>query len=175
VTDGQVNLVLTLTGATNNVAFHIDEFKIYGAVVDQGLPLLGTSAFWLDLIGPTVTGTNSATQSFQFTGSNLDPASGNLLVQSPGQGFEVSANGVTWGTSVQLAYSDGAIDAPIHVRHAAANPGLYSGTIMLSGGGASPVGVQVSAQTVRYMPEVIYLHNFGTQTISGSPYTVSPL
>jgi hypothetical protein len=175
VTDGQVNLVLTLTGSSANTAFNIDEFMLFGEVVTAGAPLLATSVYELDFFGPTVTGTNSATQSFQFTGSNLDPASGNLLVQSPGQGFEVSANGVTWGTSVQLAYSDGAIDAPIHVRHAAANPGLYSGTIMLSGGGASPVGVQVSAQTVRYMPEVIYLHNFGTQTISGSPYTVSPL
>ncbi|MDX9751682.1 MAG: hypothetical protein RBT71_11420 [Flavobacteriales bacterium] len=177
VADGRVDLVISLTGSTANTAFNIDEFRLFGEVLSAGGPLLAVSTFALDPFGPQVVGGSTAAQSFDVSGTDLVPAAGQVTVDVPGgTGFEISLDGVDWATTLQLPYAAGTL-APtaVMVRYAPMAPGIQSGLATVQGGGAEPLTVALSGQGVLHAPVTIYHHNFGTQIISGSPYTVSPL
>lgn len=91
----------------------------------------------------TTSGTASASQNFDLTGTNLSPASGNLTVAAP-TGFEVSTNNSSFSPSVSVSYTVGTASQTIYVRIAStASAGSPSGNVSNSGGGATTVNVAV--------------------------------
>lgn len=113
-----------------------------GSVTLPATPSLSASVSALSGF-QTTSGTASASQNFDLTGSNLTPASGNLTVAAPA-GFEVSTNNSTFSASVNVAYSGGSASQTIYVRIAStASAGNPSGNVTCSGGGATSTDVAV--------------------------------
>ncbi|MEI6607824.1 MAG: InlB B-repeat-containing protein, partial [Verrucomicrobiota bacterium] len=116
----------------------------------------------------TTYGTPSATPtSFHVSGSGLTGAPGNLTVTPP-SGYEVSlSSGAGYSTSLSVPYSSGTLAyTQIYVR-LAATAGVagspYSGTITVSGGGASSQTLATASSTVAK----------ATATVVVTPYTVT--
>jgi hypothetical protein len=93
----------------------------------------------------TTAGTASVSQSYDLSGSDLSPASGNITVSAPTD-YEVSLNNSTFSNNVSVAYTGGALaSTPVYVRIAAsASAGSPSGNVINSGGGASDANVAVT-------------------------------
>lgn len=93
----------------------------------------------------TTYGSPSIPESFTVSGSGL---SGDVTVTAPA-GFEVSTDGSTFSTSVNLVNTGTLTSVPVYLRLAAtASAGNYSGNIVLSAPGVSDVDVPVPLSTV---------------------------
>lgn len=149
------------SGSTANAPGDFDPGAWIG-VVSSG-PSLSTSPTVLSGFA-TTSGTNSASQSFDISGSDLSPASGNVVITAPAD-YEVSLDNSSFSANVNLAYTGGAISAiPVYVRIAAsASAGSPSGSVDINGGGTS-VSVGVSG-TVCPAPSGNF--NVGDITIIG--------
>ena len=80
----------------------------------------------------------STSQSYDLSGSNLTPASGNILVTGS-TNYEVSLNNTIFSGSVNVPYSGGSLLAtPIHVRlKAGLLGGTYNGELITNAGGGA--------------------------------------
>ena len=87
----------------------------------------------------TIFGTASTAQSFSISGSNL---TANLVATAP-TGFEVSADGTTYGTTATYSQTGGSASGTLYIRlSASAAVGSYnSQNIVLSSAGATPVNI----------------------------------
>ncbi len=136
----------------------IDEIRVGPAWADV-TPLGGTPA--LSVAPATLTGFQyflgagpSTSQSYNLSGSNLNPTSGNLTVTGATH-FEVSLNNTTFSGSVTVPYTGAALAAtPVYVRMAA---GFALGNYNLenvanTGGGASATNVVCSGSVIKAEP-----------------------
>ncbi len=96
----------------------------------------------------------SASQTYNLSGSNLTPASGNLTVTGTTH-YEVSTNNTTFSNSVTISYTGSALSAtPVYVRLLAGLAlGTYNGeNVANSGGGATTINVTCSGTVVKPEP-----------------------
>lgn len=87
----------------------------------------------------------SAVQTASISGSNLTPASNNIMAVAPAD-FEISLDGTSFGASIAIAYSGGALSATtVHVRmKAGLQSNSYSGLLAITGGGAGEVNIALA-------------------------------
>jgi len=82
--------------------------------------------------------TQSASQTFNLSGTNLTGAPGNITVTAPNTDFQVSNNNSTWGATTTIAYTSATLSStPVYVRFTPQTSGADSGNITFSGGGTS--------------------------------------
>lgn len=132
--------------------------------------------------------TNSVSQSFTLSGVNLTGTPGVITVTSPSTDFEVSSDNTNWGATASVAYSSATLSStPVYVRFTPQTAGLKSGSISISGGGAtasvavsgtgvSPATPALNAGTVNDFGNVTVLTNSASQsfTLSGINLTGAP-
>ena len=108
--------------------------------------------------------TNSTSQLFNLSGSNLTGGSGNITVTAPSTDFQVSNNNTTWGASTTIAYSSATLAAtPVYVRFTPQLSGAKTGNITFSGGGAvSPPTIALSGTGVLPTPVAAAATNIAT-------------
>lgn len=108
-------------------------------------------------------GSNSSSQSFNISGTNLTGAPGNITITAPSANFQVSNNNTTWGASTTIPYSTATLSATsIFVRFTPQSAGPQSGNVSITGGGiATAVLVAVSGNGV--------VPSTPTISITGSP------
>ncbi len=84
-------------------------------------------------------------QTTTITGSNLTPDAGNISAMHS-ESFEISADGITFGTTVTMPYTGGTLAATtVHVRLKAGLPaGNYSEILTISGGGAGSLSISLT-------------------------------
>lgn len=116
-----------------------------------GSPSLSVSSSSL-AFGSLVVGSQSASQSFNLSGSNLTGAPGNIIVTAPSTDFQVSNDDASWGSSTTIAYTTGTLAAtPVYVRFTPQTGGPKGGSITFSGGGVA-------------IPPTVALTGTGTKT-----------
>ncbi|MBU1050639.1 hypothetical protein KKG90_11525 [Candidatus Bipolaricaulota bacterium] len=137
-----VGMVLVLLGASAALAFGFGGATIYSS--DSGSTIALPS---------TEVGTAGTAVAFTISGVSLTPADGLLTVTAPAH-VEISADGASWGSSFTVAYTGAFLpSATVYVRLAEiSSPGLYGGTVIISGGDADSV-YQSASGTVTYVPE----------------------
>lgn len=92
----------------------------------------------LSAFANTIVGSFSATQTFSLSGVNLTGAPSNVTVTSPSTDFQVSSNGTTWGSSINVPYTNTTLaSTTVYVRFSPQSTGTKSGNISISGGSAS--------------------------------------
>ncbi|MDY0083483.1 MAG: hypothetical protein RBR74_09905, partial [Ignavibacteriaceae bacterium] len=104
----------------------------------SGDPLLSVSPQTLSGFNYLTGGGPSQSQSYNLSGSDLDPANGNIVVTGS-TNYEVSLNNTTFSSSLNVPYTGGTLaSTSIYVRLKAGLPGgMYNGEeISNSGGGA---------------------------------------
>lgn len=96
-------------------------------------------------------GDSSTAQIFSVSGSNLDPANGNITVTAPAD-FQVSKDNITYNNSVTQAYTGGTLSATnFYVRlNSGLSVGTYTGNITIAGGGADDAIVSVEGIVTEY-------------------------
>jgi len=105
-------------------------------------PVINTTATLTSLT--TIYGVASPSESFMVTATNTTAG----VLVTPPQGFEVSADGQTYGPTATVGQA-GNIDAPVYIRLAATTVfGIYSGQIVLSSAGAQDVNVDMPQSNV---------------------------
>ena len=93
--------------------------------------------------------TNSASQSFDLSGTLLTGSPGSLTVTAPSTDFQVSNNNTAWGASTTIAYTSATLAAiPVYVRFTPQTTGAKSGNVTVAGGGATTINVAVSGTGV---------------------------
>lgn len=94
-------------------------------------------------------GATSSSQTFNVSGSDLTGFPGDITVTAPA-GFQVSLDGVTWSTSVNIPYTSATLaSTQVFVQFVPQAAGAASGDITITGGGiANPVLVAVSGTGV---------------------------
>ncbi len=121
-------------------------FSVTNVSVGTGGAVPTLTAGTVTDFGNVVVLTNSASQSFNLSGSNLTGAPGNITVNAPSTDFQVSNNNSTWGASTTIAYTTATLAAtPVYVRFTPQTTGLKTGNVAITGGGvSSAVNVPVS-------------------------------
>jgi hypothetical protein len=112
-------------------------FSVAGSATLTAIPTSLSGFSYLTGSGPSVS------QSYNLSGADLTPASGNIIVTGS-TNYEVSLNNSTFSSNVNVPYSSGALAAtPVYVRLKSGLPsGIYDGEIITnSGGGATDVTV----------------------------------
>jgi hypothetical protein len=88
--------------------------------------------------GNVTVATNSTSQSFTLSGTNLTGAPGNITVTAPSTDFQVSNNNSTWGSSTTIPYASATLSSTnVYARFTPQSAGLKTGNISISGGGAT--------------------------------------
>ena len=127
-------------GSTNAQGLAIDDVTIRASGGPAG-PFIGgaatTTAF------TTTYGTQSAAQAFAVSGSNL---TADLVATAPA-GFEVSSDGVAYGSTATFVTAGGSASGSLRLRLAATAPaGVYNAqSVVLSSPGATSVNITTAA------------------------------
>ncbi|MEO6668106.1 MAG: choice-of-anchor D domain-containing protein [Ferruginibacter sp.] len=100
--------------------------------------------------GNVVVSTNSPSQNFNLSGSNLTGAPGTITITSPSADFQVSNDNSVWGVSTTIPYTSATLAAtPVYVRFTPQTVGPKSGNVNIIGGGVTTaVTVAVSGNGV---------------------------
>jgi hypothetical protein len=118
----------------------------------------------------TISGTASASQSANISGTSLLPSAGNILITAPA-GYEVF-NGISWVSSYNIAYTGGELTStPVQIRVAASNPpGFPSGAVTAAGGGATTANLTVSGSVTGSFTagNIAILRAIGTSNVATS-------
>ncbi|BDQ02184.1 T9SS type A sorting domain-containing protein [Ignavibacterium sp.] len=128
----------------------------------SGQPLLTANPTTLSNFNYIVGGGPSTSQSYNLSGSDLNPPSGNITVTAP-TNYEISLNNSTFSNSLLVPYSGGSLaSTPIYVRlKAGLTGGLYNGEVIInSGGGASDAIVSCNGFVIKPEP-TNHVSNFG--------------
>lgn len=141
---GNVELILRMYGANGNQQIILDNISWTG--FSAGDPLLSSSTNSITGLNYfTFDGGPSASQSFDITGSNLNPADAAITITAPAN-FEISLDDVSYGDSRTLNAADGELESTtIFVRLIdGLTTGSYSGNVSITGGGADERTVSLS-------------------------------
>ncbi len=119
-------------------------------VCGGGPPSPALSAGTVLPFGNVVVSTNSASQSFNVSGTNLTGAPGTISITSPSSDFQVSNNNTVWGASTTIPYASATLAAtPVYVRFTPQSVGPKSGNVNIFGGGVTiAVTVAVSGNGI---------------------------
>jgi len=140
------------TTTSNAQALGIDDVSITANIA--GSPTITVSSSTLSGFSYVVGSGPSSSQSYNLSGANLSPSSGNLTVTGS-TNYEVSTDNSTFSSSTTVAYSSNTLDATtIYVRlKSGLSAGSYnSETVTNSGGGASDVPVTCSGTVYKTEP-----------------------
>lgn len=116
-------------------------------IATPSTPTLSITSPLAAAFGAVCINQNTVVNSFTFNANDLDGSA--LILQAlPGFAYAESLNG-TYSTSLNIPYSGGTItNKTIYVRFAPAAVQSYDGTLILSGGGISPVSLAVTASGI---------------------------
>ncbi len=120
----------------------------------SGTPIISASPTSLSGFSYLVGGGPSASQSYDLSGSDLTPASGNITVTAPTD-YEISLNNAIFGSTLNVPYSGGILSpTPIYVRLKSGLPGGFyeNETITNEGGGATATNVICSGAVINPEP-----------------------
>ncbi len=131
---GTFNLTFT---ASNSVGSITQSFTL---TVNAGAPTITASPTSLTNFGTVTVGSQSPSQSYTVSGSNL---TANIIVTAPTH-FQVSLDNVTFTSSVTVAQTNGSASAPVFVRFAPTSAGAKTGNVTNVSTGATTVNVAVS-------------------------------
>ncbi|MEP0862403.1 MAG: hypothetical protein HRF52_13285, partial [Ignavibacterium sp.] len=152
--------------STTSVSLILDGIRIGLAWEDivsvPSGPQLAVSPATLSGFNYILGGGPSASQSYNLSGSDLNPPSGNITVTAP-TNYEISLNNSTFSNSLLVPYSGGLLaSTPIYVRlKAGLTGGLYNGEVITnSGGGASDAIVNCNGFVIKSEP-TNHVSNFG--------------
>ena len=123
------------------------------APISASNPSITTSLSSLTGFTYSISNGPSASQSFSLSGSNLDPAAGDITVTPPSN-YEVSSNNTTFSTSaITFPYTDGTLSSTnVYVRlKEGLSVGNYSGSVNITGGGANQQSVSLSGSVSNAM------------------------
>ena len=100
--------------------------------------------------GNVLVGTNSSSQTFSLSGSNLTGAPGSISITAPSADFQVSNDNATWGSATSIAYTSATlVSTPVYVRFTPQTAGPKSGNVNVFGGGVTiSVNVAVSGNGI---------------------------
>lgn len=121
--------------------------------------------------GNVTVGTNSASQSFNLSGSNLTGFPGNITITAPSTDFEVSNDNSTWGPSTTIAFTSATLPStPVYARFTPQSVGVLSGNININGGGASTTVAVSGTGTAVPIPSLVAtpISNFGTVIVGSN-------
>ncbi len=122
--------------------------------------------------GNITVSTQSTSQSFNLSGSNLTGAPGNITITAPSTDFEVSNDNNTWGANTTIAFSSATLaSTPVYVRFTPQSTGLKSGNLSITGGGASTT-VAVSGTGAAAAPPAAPVATAAT-TVGGNTFTAN--
>lgn len=123
-----------VSGSTNSQGLAVDDFAI---TLSAGAPAPDVSVSTPSLsFGSLDVSGQSASQSFNLSGSNLTGFPSDITVNAPNSNFEVSNDNATWGSSTTVAYTSATLAAtPVYVRFTPQSGGAQSGNVTVSGGG----------------------------------------
>jgi gliding motility-associated-like protein len=106
----------------------------------------------------TTYGTPSSSTNFMVSGANI---SGGILVTPP-SGFEVSIDGINYANTITVPGNGTISPTKVYIRLKQTDAaGIYTGNIVLSSAGASPVNVTMPSSTVS--PLAINIYVFGSK------------
>lgn len=138
--------------ATGTANWRIDDLELTLIVTTVSGPALQVSP--TSLSGFIYSGSGpSASQSYNMSGSDLTPSSGNISITGSAN-YEVSSDNSLFGGSLNIPYSSGTLNSTtVYVRlKAGLTPGIYNGELISnSGGGASSINVICNGAVV--LPE----------------------
>ncbi len=107
----------------------------YTAIILPGTPTLTATS--MGTFGNVTVGTNSLPVGVtKLSGANLLAPTGLLSVSAP-TNFQVSSNGVAWGSSATIPYTGGSTNANVYVQFSPTVAATSSGNVGISGGGVS--------------------------------------
>lgn len=111
-----------------------------------GPPTPGLVAGTVVDFGSVIVLTNSPSQNFNLSGTNLTGAPGIITVTAPSTDFQVSNDNSSFGATTTIAYSAATLAAtPVYVRFTPQTAGPKSGNVTITGGGVTTaVNVAVS-------------------------------
>lgn len=100
--------------------------------------------------GNITVGANSASQSFNVSGTNLTGAPGTITINAPSSDFQVSNDNTTWGASTTIPFTSATLAATlVYVRFTPQSAGPKTGNVTITGGGVTTaVNVAVSGNGV---------------------------
>lgn len=142
------------TGSGSRDEFFLDDISV--SAQGSSTPLLSVNPSSLTGFS-TTPGNASASQSYDLSGANLTPVSGNITVTAPTD-YEVSTDNSTFNNSLSVPYSGGNLGATtIYVRiSSSASAGSPSGNVSNAGGGSVTQNVTLSG--VVAVPSLIFTH-----------------
>ncbi len=137
---------VSATGLSANTTYYV---RVY----DYGSGVPGSTTFTIAVAAPPATLSNStsslafgnqapitqsASQTFNLSGSNLSGAPGVITVTAPNTDFQVSNDNTTWGSTATVSYTTQTLaSTAVYVRFTPQSSGSKSGNLTFSGGGTS--------------------------------------
>ena len=150
--------LLLFVRATNTPTGTIDGIRLATSWSEifpvSGTPIISASPTSLSGFSYLVGGGPSVSQSYDLSGSDLTPASGNITVTAPAD-YEISLNNAIFGSTLNVPYSGGILSpTPIYVRLKSGLPGGFykDETITNEGGGATATNVICNGAVVSAEP-----------------------
>ncbi len=139
----------TGSASVNTANWRIDDLELTLIVSSVSGPALQVSQ--TSLSGFIYSGSGpSASQSYNLSGSDLSPSTGNITVTGS-TNYEISTDNSSFSSNLNIPYSSGALSfTTIYVRlKAGLTPGSYNGELISnSGGGASIINVTCNGAVV---------------------------
>ncbi len=130
-------ITVDFDGQTRDAMLDIGADEIIAAAA----PTIMVSPTSLTNFGTVTVGSNSASQNYTVSGSNL---TANIVVTAPSTDFQVSLDNVTFSNSVTVTQTGGTASATISVRFTPQSPGAKSGNVTNASTGATTQNVAVS-------------------------------
>jgi hypothetical protein len=172
------SIALRQGSATTSVQVVTDALKVgtsWADVTPSGIvpPSLTVSANSLPNFGSVTVGVNSASQTYNISGSNLQGAPGNITVTAPSADFQVSADNTNWGATASIPFASATLSVTaVYARFRPQTAGIKSGSISHAGGGfTTSLPVAVSGTGLAPITPVLSastLATFGTVCINSS-------
>lgn len=109
------------------------DFIVNGSVSSTSSPILSVSSSSLSAFSSTTVGQNSASKTFNLSGSNFTNATGDITVTAPNTDFQVSSDNVSFGATATIPYTANALAVTaVYTRFTPQSEGAKSGNITFS-------------------------------------------
>ncbi|HET8839765.1 MAG TPA: T9SS type A sorting domain-containing protein [Flavobacteriaceae bacterium] len=137
------NVVVKIVNDAGGARIAIDDLQ--WTAYSSTDPLLSASPTSLSDFNYAIGEGPSGTQSFDVSGMNLDPSSGQITITAP-TNYEISSDDTNYAPSLNIPYSGGSLSSTTVYVHSVEGleAGDYEGDISISGGNASTINVHVT-------------------------------
>ncbi len=148
--------------------------KIDSFTTSVAVPALSATPSVIDF-GDLIYNITAPVLSYTLTGSNLNPASGNITVNlSPASGFIISTSSTKFSatpiTSISIPYTGGKLKKVIYVKLLTSNYGNFNSAISHSGGGVATIDADTVKLTGNIISSPDQLSNVGSDFWTGFAY-----